>query len=129
MKKISLFQILIFFLSLVSCQNSANKYQVEYVNRNTVFSSDKTPNPLLLIVEITEDGKIRLNKIETGTIEDHDILAEKLKAIFDDRRRQGNFQREIVIDPKGKIKQMDMEKLIKSLSEAKAAPIVVIKNG
>jgi hypothetical protein len=117
------------FLLISGCQQSANTYQVAFVERSEVFSrggSDKnSTHPLMLVVEISDDGKLRLNRIETGTIES---LTEKLRVIFDDREKAGVTQREIFIDPKGRVTEQDLERLIESLAEVKAGPIRVIKN-
>ncbi len=120
--------ILAICLSLSVCKNPARKYPVDFVDRNVVFSPDKKPDPLLLVVGITEDRKLSLNKIETGTIADTTLLREKIKAIFDDRQRTGFVEKEVVIDPQGKAKTEDLEKLIECLAEAKAAPIRVVKD-
>ncbi|MCA1624810.1 MAG: hypothetical protein LC768_15085 [Acidobacteria bacterium] len=82
----------------------------------------------MLRVEIDEDGKLSLNKIETGTTADPTLLAEKLKVIFDDREKTSVSEREVVIMPRGEIKNEDVEKLIENLANVKASPIRVIKN-
>jgi hypothetical protein len=110
------------------CQDSPKNYPVDLVDRNTVFAFNQKPNPLRLVVEISEDGKLSLNKIETGTIDDVTVLSEKLEVIFDDREKAEISEREVVIDPQGKVKDMDLEKLIESLEEVKAAPIRVVKD-
>lgn len=84
--------------------------------------------PLRLVVEIDENGRLSLNKIETGTIGDLTVLNEKLQAVFDDREKAGIGEREVVIDPQGSVKNEDVEKLIENLAAAKAAPIRIIKN-
>ena len=127
-KRILLASILMFCLAFSGCQDSAKNYPVDFVDRSAVFALGKKPNPLMLVVEIDENGKLSLNKIETGTIDDITELSEKLKAIFDDRQKAGSDEREVVIDPQGKVKSRDLEKLIESLAERKAAPIRVIKN-
>jgi biopolymer transport protein ExbD len=120
----SVFMIFAFF----GCQDSAKNLRVEFVDRDTVFAFNQKPNPLMLIVELTENGNLSLNKIETGTIKDPTLLAEKLKVIFDDREKAGISEREVVIDPQGNVKNEDLENLIESLAEAKASPIRVIKD-
>ena len=121
--------ILVIFLLISGCQDSANTYQVAFVDRSKVFPTGSwgknSIDPLMLVVEIGEDGKLSLNKIETGTIES---LAEKIKVIFDDREKAGVAQREIFIDAKGNVAEQDLERLIESLAEVKAEPIRVIKN-
>lgn len=128
MKKIQLVIIFVLCLSFVGCKGSAKDYRVDFVDRNAVFALDKKLNPLRLVVEINENGKLILNKIETGTIDDVTELSKKLKAIFDDREKAGIDIREVVIDPQGKVNSEELEILIESLMSVKAAPIRVIKN-
>ena len=82
----------------------------------------------MLIVEIDEGGRLRLNKIETGTTRDMSLLAEKLEVIFADREKAGINEREVLIDPEIKVESEGFEKLVKTLVELKASPIRVIKN-
>jgi len=109
------------------CQNSVKNYPIDFIDRRAVLLN-KQPNPLLLVVELDESGRLSLNKIETGTISDLSNLSEKVEVIFEDREKAGISEREIVIDPQGNVKNEDLEKLIESLAAAKAAPIRVIKN-
>ena len=127
MTKILLVSIFTAFLSLSGCKGSAKNYSVTFVDRNIVFPPDRKTSPLLLVVEINEDGKLSLNKIETGTIADPTVLREKLKAVFDDREKASIGERSVVIDMKGEIKGEDLEKLIESLAEANASAVQVIK--
>lgn len=113
--------------ALSGCQSSPKIVRVDLIDRNSESVPDKKPNPLLLVVGIDENGRLSLNKIETGTISDPAVLNEKLQIIFNDREKAGISDREIVIDPQGSIKNEDLEKLIQSLAGAKAAPIRVIK--
>lgn len=128
LKRILSLLIFAFYLSFFSCKGSAKHYPVDFVNRNVVFSPAKKPNPLRLVVEISKDGRLRLNKIETGTIDDGTELSNKLIAIFNDRQKVGIDEREVVIDPQGKVNDEDLEKLIKNLADVKAEPIRVIKS-
>jgi biopolymer transport protein ExbD len=98
------------------------------VDRSVVFAPDQKPNPLMLVVEIDENGKLSLNKIRTGTIDDLTELSKKLEAVFDDREKTGLVEKEVVIDLQGEVKNEDLEKLIESLAGVKASPIRVIKN-
>lgn len=113
---------------LSGCEISARNYPVTFVDQSDVFSSDRRSNPLLLVVEMSEDGKLSLNKIETGTISDLKVLTEKLKAVFDDREKASISEREVVINLKGKISGENLQRLVESLAQAKASPIRVIKN-
>lgn len=125
-KKNFLVSIFAVCLLLQGCQNSG-KYPVYFVDRNSAFLADQKQNPLRLIVEIKE-VKLSLNKIETGTLDDVSLLSEKLKAVFDDRKRAGIDEREVVIDPQDRIESEKLEKLIECLTKAEAKPILVIKN-
>ncbi len=127
-KKNFLVSIFAICLSLPGCQNLGGNYPVDFVDRNAVFAFNQKPKPLMLVVEITESGKLSLNKIETGTISDLTVLSKKLEVIFDDREKAGINEREVVIDPQGSVKNEDLEKLIESLAGVKAAPIRIIKN-
>ena len=131
MKKILFASIFMICLSLFGCRDSAKSYPVNFVDRKTVFPIEnqiRKANPLMLVVEIAEDGKLKLNNIETGTIDDTTLISQKLKAIFDDREKAAIGAREVVVDPQGKVKYEDLEKLIDNLAEVKASPIRVIKN-
>lgn len=110
------------------CQDSAKNRLVDFVDRSAMLSLDKKPNPLMLVVEIDEDGKLSLNKIETGTISDVSLLSDKLKVIFDDREKASIKERKVVIDSKSKVKSEDLEKLVETLASVKASPIRIVKN-
>jgi len=127
-KKLLLTAILAACLPFLGCKDSAKNYPVQFVDRNTAFSLDNKSNPLRLVIEINENGKLRLNKIETGTIEDTTFLSEKLKTIFADREKASISEREIVIDPRGEVEEEDLEMLIESLAGANAEPILIIKS-
>ena len=119
--------IAVIWIASFGCQNSVKNYPVDFIDRRAVLLDNK-PNPLLLVVELDESGRLSLNKIETGTISDQSILSEKIKVIFEDREKAGISEREAVIDPQGNVENENMEKLIESLAIAKAAPIRIIKN-
>jgi hypothetical protein len=126
-KNILLASVFMICLAAFGCQNTVENYPVEFVDRHTVFELEKKQNPLLLVVEIGENGKLSLNKIETGTVSDPSVLSEKIEAIFKDREKAGIAEKEIFIELQGTIRGADLENLIKSLAAAKAAPIRVIK--
>ncbi|MCA1622623.1 MAG: hypothetical protein LC778_02295 [Acidobacteria bacterium] len=128
MKNFLLAAILAACLPPLGCKDSAKNYPVQFVDRNAAFSLDNKLNPLRLVVEINENGKLRLNKIETGTIEDATFLSERLKTIFADREKAAIGEREIVIDPQYEVEEENLERLIESLAGANAAPILIIKS-
>jgi biopolymer transport protein ExbD len=93
-----------------------------------VYPYSTTSQPLVLIVEIDEAGQLRLNKIETGTTADMELLTEKLEAIFADREQSGISEREVVVDAKFGGDRERYEELISVLEDVKASPIRVITN-
>ncbi len=114
-------------LAFFGCQDSTRILEVEVVDGNDVFAIGSKPNPLLLVVEIDENGQLYLNKIETGAIDDVTELSGKLKVIFDDREKAGISEREVLIAPKIKIERENFEKLVTTLADLKASPVRMIK--
>ena len=129
LRKLLIASIFVSSLAFFDCKSTVKNYPIDYVDRNAAFPPDKSRKPSLLVVEIKENGKLSLNRIETGTISDVSLLSEKLEVIFADRERNSNQEKEVVIDPHGEIKKEDLKKLIESLKEVKASPIRVIRNG
>ena len=115
-------------LSLSGCTDSTASYQVRFVERSAVFSDDENLRPLQLVVEINENGKLTLNKIEAGTLSDTTFLSEKLQTIFTDRKKAAINVREVIILPQSRIENEKLEKLIEELRTSDAAPILVIKD-
>lgn len=115
-------------LCSADCRTFVRNEPVEFIDRKVAFLRDTKSDPLILIVEITETGKLSLNKIEIGRIDDPAVISEKVSGIFDDREKAGISQREILIEMKGRIKIADLERLIDSLIEVKASPVRIIKN-
>jgi hypothetical protein len=115
-------------LAFFSCQDSPKIIRVDFIDRNEFSMLDKQSNSLLLVVEIDENERLSLNKIETGTMSDLKVLNGILKVVFEEREKAGINEREVIIDPRGNVKNEDLKKLIESLAEVKAAPIRVIKN-
>jgi hypothetical protein len=115
-------------ISLSGCTDSARNSPVRFVERSTVFSENEELNPLRLVIEINENGKLTLNKIEAGTLSDTTFLSEKLKTIFTDRKKAAISAREVIILPEYKVENEELEKLIEDLRISDAAPILVIKD-
>lgn len=101
---------------------------VKFVDRNSIFSSAK-PDPLMLIIEIGEDGELRLNASDAGTIADTAFLSQKIMAVFQERQKLSIAERGIVVDPKGNTKEEELERVVQTLADANAAPIQIVKIG
>ena len=128
MKKILPASFLMICFVLSGCRDAPKIIRVDLIDRNASQAFTEKTKPLRLVVEIDENGRLNLNKIETGTTRDLTSLNGKLQSIFDDREKSGISEREVVIDPQGGVRNDDVEKLIESLAAAKAAPIRIIKN-
>ena len=128
MKKILFVSVLGICVLSAGCRDSAKNYPVTFVDRRAALAPGKQPNPLTLVVRIDENGKLALNRIETGRIEDPSELTEKIKAVFADREKASIREREVVIDPQGDVKREDLERLVENLESVKAAPVRVIKS-
>lgn len=126
-KKRQFISIFVISLLLFGCKGSTKNYRVDFIDRHSAFFSDQKQKPLRLIVEIKENDKLSLNKIETGTIDDLTDLTKRIEAIFGDREKSGINEREVVIDPHG-IESEKLDKLIECLAKAEADPIRVIKD-
>jgi hypothetical protein len=62
----------------------------------------------MLVVKVDENGKLSLNKIETGAIDDLTILSEKPEAIFDSPRSQGLMKEKSCLTGKANQKQNEI---------------------
>ncbi len=79
-----------------------------------------------LIVGLDGRGKLTLNHIETGTLDDISQLSEKVGAVFEDRQRFGITGREIVVEMNGPIARPDLEHLIGSLRRVGVSQITIV---
>ena len=117
-------------ISLQACGSPARSSSVVFVDESDVLAVDSGEGfvgSLSLTVEINGEGKLSLNRIDTGTIGDTTILRDKLKAIFEDRQKESVDERGIFVEMNGTVKHEDFEKLIDALRRTDAAPIRVIK--
>jgi len=113
------------------CQDSSKIYPIEFVDRKEFFPAAdaiQKPKPLLLVVAVAADGRLSLNRIETGKISDVKVLKEKIAVVFADREKSLISEREVVIDPQVGIDDEDLGKLIEALKSVDATPIRIIKN-
>ena len=126
-KQILLMPFVLICATFFGCAGSETNQRVEFVDRSAAFSQGVLPQ-LMLILEIDEGGRLRLNKIETGTTRDMSLLAENLRVIFADRERSGINERDVVIDLKIDLETEDFDELIGTLADLHASPIRIIKN-
>jgi len=136
--------------TLVNVEPETN-YPVKYVDRATAIPPLRLNSPTLgtrknsdeiqkitsdqyedraltLLIEVSKNGKLYLNQDETGDPYDLTSVVEKLKAVFQEREKNGISKKEVVIDPKG-FYPAQLNTLIERLAEdAKATSILVIKN-
>jgi len=109
---------------LSACGKVPNNSSVTLVDEGEVWHA----NPLMLVVEINTQGNLRLNRIETGGVDDTNILAERLKTVFKDRESSSISEREVLVEMDGAVDRDDLEKVIEALESVKASPIRVIRS-
>ena len=109
------------------CGGLSKSYPAFSIDKQVAFSPGKKSDPFRLVVGINENGGLRLNGIEVGTIAEPDVLYEKIKSVFDDRARNGISEKEILIQQTGAVKSEDLDRLIETLAKLKASPIRIIR--
>ncbi len=109
------------------CGGLSKSYPAVSIDRNIAFSPAKAADPLRLVVEIKENGELLLNRIETGTINDPNVLSAKIKVVFDDREKNEISEKEILIERTGVVRNEDLDKLIEILTNLRASPIRIIQ--
>ena len=110
-------------ISSFLAQGCVNSSQVTFGEQAGVIRERR---PLDLVVEIDGQGRLSLNKIETGTVKDMSILKEKLHAVLADRDRWSIPERDVVIEVEGSIDHSDLDALIGSLKNTGISQITVL---
>ncbi len=111
-----------------ACERWQRNRNVIFVDRSEVFREGEPVERQMLVVGISEDRKLTLNKFEIGTIAEINVLAEKLNAVFDDRRRGGANEREVIVEMKGPVRSEDLDKLVEVLESIDAVPIRIVRH-
>lgn len=104
------------------CGGANHKADISFLGRDAVSTVE---NPLALVVSIDAGGKLMLNQIETGTVDDPALLVGKLRAIFEDRRRSSGYDNEVMVEMVGTIPYEDLDTLITSLKPLQLSRINV----
>ena len=128
MKLFTAAALLLIVLSV--CRGPSAQSMIVFVDRDTVYSNPDSSAPadsLLLVIEISEDGKLTLNKIDVGTTANLEKISETLERIFEDRARTAIEKRDVVIEMNGNVSGKHFESLIECLIKAHAGPIRVVK--
>lgn len=118
-------------LSIAACSGAENAPSVKFVERSKVFGANSgsvSADPLRLIVEIDESGRLTLNRIEVGNINDPKSVTNELRLIFGDRALSRVETREVIVATKGWIDHDLLEKLIDRLRKSNAGPIVIVNS-
>lgn len=113
-----------------ACGRTTESSSIVFIDKSDAFELDggeRPADPLILVVAINNEGKLSLNGIETGTINDTTILTQKLKGVFEDRTKASIGERSVLVEMNGVVKHEDFEKLIRALIDADVSPIRVIK--
>lgn len=90
------------------------------------------PNPLTLVAYLGDDGSLKLNNEELGTLPDTEKLEELLIRVFKDRNENGvtregtnEIERTVNVRASDPSKYGDVVKLVDALKRAGAAPIIL----
>ncbi|RMG00428.1 MAG: hypothetical protein D6735_13680 [Acidobacteria bacterium] len=88
------------------------------------------PNPNALIVFVSKDGKLRLNRDDMGNLSNPDPLIQKLREVFNYREREGIFregtnevEKTVFIKAPRSIRYGDVAKVIDAVKTAGAQPV------
>ena len=114
------------------------------VSRIRTKESDEyaKPSPLLLVVRVTEDRKIFLNRDEQGTLDDPSVLISRLQKLFAVRKDQRAYkigmelrtdlpeseriERQIYFHPHPAVKEEEVSKLLEEIKETGADPVITV---
>ena len=121
--------LLIIFMIIVPSKPSRFKAQVPAEPK----PEDKTvakPNPLTLVVSISNDLKVKLNVDEAGNTSDASLLTNKLTQIFKDRAQNGviregtnELEKTVFIKAPKSVNYGEVAKVIDAVKTAQADPI------
>lgn len=91
---------------------------------------DVKPNPLTLVVNISRDRVLALNNEPSGTVDEPDVLTNRLKGIFKERSDNGVFrensneiEKTLFIKAPKTVKYGDVVRVIDAVKIAGAEPI------
>jgi len=85
-------------LVVIGEKNAGDPYQISPLSFQVKLPMpmDKAilvrPNPLVLVAAFGEDGRLRLNSEEIGTMSDHKKLDDRLREVFKERENNGVFR-------------------------------------
>jgi biopolymer transport protein ExbD len=121
--------LLIIFMIIAPSKPSRFKAQVPAEPK----PEDKTvakPNPLTLVVSISNDLKVKLNVDEAGNTSDASLLTNKLTQIFKDRAQNGviregtnELEKTVFIKAPKSVSYGEVVKVIDAVKTAQADPI------
>ncbi len=117
--------VLVCFATLLfGCGGPAHGPEFVFVDRQEIAES-RAADPLALIVSVDPSGKLTLNRVDVGTIDDPQPLAQHLATIFADRKRAEINKRDVTIELNGNIQSRIFYELLARLDEADASPLMV----
>ncbi|MBA2380147.1 MAG: hypothetical protein H0V76_11305 [Blastocatellia bacterium] len=114
---------------IAGCSGQAHGPDFVFVERHELDSETRAEggiaDPLALIVSVNPTGKLMLNRVDVGTIDDADALSQRLATIFSDRKRADINKRDVVVELDGKIESKVLYQLLDRLHRASASPLRV----
>ncbi len=113
-------------------QISPSMFEVKLPAPPDISNVMPRPNPLKLVAMLDDEGKLKLNNDEMGTISDPKKLISRLASIFDDRENNGIFregtnevEKSVSLRASKSAKYGDFIKLVEAVKVAAAQPIEV----
>lgn len=121
--------LLIIFMIIAPSKPSRFKAQVPAEPKEEEKTVAK-PNPLTLVVSISNDLKVKLNVDEAGNTSDASLLTSKLSQIFKDRAQNGviregtnELEKTVFIKAPKSVNYGEVVKVIDAVKTAQADPI------
>lgn len=121
--------LLIIFMIIAPSKPSRFKAQVPAEPKQEDQTVAK-PNPLTLVVAVTNDQKVTLNNENAGDVSDASLLTSKLSQIFKDRESNGVFregtnevEKTVFIKAPKSVQYGDVVKVIDAAKTAGSEPI------
>jgi TonB family protein len=91
------------------------------------------PNPLMLVVTVTEERQVRLNQEDEGTLNDLGALRARLGKIFEERKQSNvlrigtdEVEKTVIVKSSAYLNEAELSKVVSEVKAAGASPVRVM---